>query len=260
MKKALLLSLLLHATVVLLLTFHLPGTLQKSGENVVKVQLMTPQKAPKQEHNTAPKPPANIRTQASLAPKEAPKPKPKPAPQTVATKVVTKEKPKEVVEQPKPKEEKAEKRPPKLDKTPDKKIVQNDDPDAKTVTDPDDFLKTLDFIDDLATKQEEDVAAPEEESAAVSFNLSDQAEIAKLKTHIEKSWLRPPGLNVGELGAVVEVRLTPDGMIQSLKLVESSGKVHYDNSLLRAVRKAEPLPIPVNRYDKFKILELYFKG
>ncbi len=82
-----------------------------------------------------------------------------------------------------------------------------------------------------------------------------------IKQHIERHWLRPPGIsNIEQLKARVKLTLKRDGTIKSLRIVKSSGHQFYDNSILRAVRKAIPLPIPSDKYEKFKLLDLYFSG
>ena len=59
---------------------------------------------------------------------------------------------------------------------------------------------------------------------------------------------------------MLKLKLNRDGTLSSMEVVESSGSVSLDNSLKRAVRKAAPLPIPSDKYDTFKEIELYWNG
>lgn len=275
MQRALGASLLLHVIVLAFFAIQLP-TFKKPEDDVISVRLIAapppPRTQPKKAHKKPSKPPKPVRTQASAAPKEPPNPKKQ---ATTADpdrmKVAAQEKPKkiekpkaqvkELAKETKKAEETAQKRPPKLDKTPDKKIVQSTHEEAKTVTDPDDFLAALEFIDQLAKNVEPSAPTPETTpETVVDYSIADLAEIDGIKRHIENNWLRPPGLKAEDLTAIVVVKLNADGTVKSTKIEQSSGEVFYDNSLIRAINKASPLPIPAAKYEKFSVLELYFKG
>jgi len=266
MTYGIIVSLVLHGLALAFFTFQLKHDRTLEEPKILQVTLVSAPKTSKTpvviEKASAPKP-EPIKTQASAAPPEPPKKVIQQKPIETTTKVVETKKaePKPL---PKKKVEPPKKRPPVLDRTPEKKkVIKSLDPDAKTVKPPDDFLAALDFVDDLKTDAKQaNVEQTQDETADSNVELSfaDQSLIGKLKTHIEEFWLRPPGLRVEELGAVVEVRLKQDGTISSLKVVESSGQLFYDNSIKRAIRKAQPLPIPIGKYELFKVLELYFKG
>ncbi|MCY1509990.1 protein TolA [compost metagenome] len=46
----------------------------------------------------------------------------------------------------------------------------------------------------------------------------------------------------GNPTAVVSVRLAPDGTLMSARLAKSSGNSAWDNAVLRAVERSDPLP------------------
>lgn len=46
----------------------------------------------------------------------------------------------------------------------------------------------------------------------------------------------------GNPAAVVAVRLAPDGSILAKRLAKSSGDADWDNAVLRAVERSDPLP------------------
>ncbi len=291
-RRALLISLFLHAFMVLLLSGLFGGVIFVRQPKVLKVQLVSLPQVPKKSNKTKLNSPAKtaklqkIKTQASAAPKAPPKNLEKPVPKKVkikAPKVKVKAK-KKKIEPPKPKaipkkvepriakvepkkEEPLKRRPPKLDKTPDKaKAVRTKDKDAKTVADADDFLATLSFVDDLK-KSRPLTAKPiqgEEETVIdqdAELSLADQAITSMLTKHIRKFWFLPPGLrNAENLTAAVEIKIKSDGMISDIKVTKSSGFVFFDSALMRAVRKAEPLPIPLEKHNIFKVIELHFSG
>lgn len=271
LRKGLIISAILHAVLLLVVWIKVPDLFPEPEVKVLKVKLVAAKevkKVEKQEEQIK-----KSKSQQSDAPKEAPKPtkaQPKTEKPKRDTKMLT---PKQAVaakkiKQPEPKQPKVEKeqkaevkesRPEKLDKTPNKKnIVKDTTPDAKPSKD-DDFLAALDFIKDLEAKNSALVEAEDTEKTSISN--ADAAEIAMLKKHIERNWYRPPGIkNLGQLEAHVEVRLSRDGSIEHLELVKSSGEGFYDGSLMRAVRKSAPFPIPADKFDVFKILELRFRG
>ena len=276
-----LISILFHIIGFVLLTVQF-NLFKKEQPQILKVQLIS---LPKGDAKPVkPKPLEKIKTQASVAPKEAPKNIDTPQKATEAPKVQIKEKvaekekpkPKPPVKKEKPKaqekQQEAKPRPAKLDKTPDKeKAIRSKDPDAKTVAKvDDDFLKALDFLKEL--EQEElktdekptQKFEPEEDDVLLTLddlNFADRESLLKIRKTIEKQWILPSGLrNANELSAVIEIRLKEDGHLKSLKVVKSSGKKFFDDSLLRAVRKAVPLPIPPTKYELFRAIELHFTG
>lgn len=175
-----------------------------------------------------------------------------------------KEEKKELAPQKKVEEEKSIARPDKLDKTKNKKnVVKHEEAEKKVAKQEDDFLKTLDFIKDLEQQETAQVAhkQADEDSAPTTLTSEDYASIAIIKKHIEKNWYRTPGTkNLEELSVYIEIAVNRDGTIDDLQLVKSSGLTFFDNSLLRAVRKSVPLPVPGDRYDVFKVIELHFNG
>jgi len=266
MRRGVLLSLLLHITTVFVLWVNLPAFLiPEEKVTYINVTLVSSPDAAKTTKKQEIKP---VKTQQSNAPKEAPKPvKPKVKTPDHGTKIVSnqpskkktqvnKQKPKSQPEE--PKKTTNEIRPPKLDKTPDKKPTPKAPKDAPKEKVEDDFLKALSFIDDLKNKKE---AMVEGEATENTLYDVDQQDIAVLKKHIEKNWFRPPGIKgLENMTVAVMVSLNRDGSVHKMELTQTSGQSFFDNSLLRAVRKSVPLPIPADKYDVFKTIELRFNG
>lgn len=270
MKRSLFASVILHIFVISFAWLGLPDWMIPEPDiKVIKVQLVTAKKIKKAEKKVEKK-----HTQQSSAPAQPKKKKKKKVKKKPKheTKVVTPKnlKKKKVIKKKEPKKEKQKKveenksiaRPDKLDKTKNKKtIVKDKSAPKKVAKKEDDFLKTLDFIKDL--QKDGQIAHKEDEVDDTPKTLTneDYTSIAILKKHIEKNWFRPPGIkDLDKLSIQIEVEINKDGTIEDLQLVKSSGQQFFDNSLLRAVRKSVPLPLPGERYDVFKIIELHFNG
>ena len=70
----------------------------------------------------------------------------------------------------------------------------------------------------------------------------------QLQERVKESWIvteRKPGLS-----AVIRFGVQPNGEIFAIELVESSGDKAFDQSVLRAVNKANPLPPPPPAYQR----------
>lgn len=70
----------------------------------------------------------------------------------------------------------------------------------------------------------------------------------QLQRRVQESWIvaeKKPGLV-----AAVSFRIQPDGDIQELELTQSSGDSVFDQSVVRAIRKAAPFPPPPQSYSQ----------
>jgi colicin import membrane protein len=76
---------------------------------------------------------------------------------------------------------------------------------------------------------------------------------------VGRNWNQPTNLQRG-ITAIVAVRLTANGEVVSAQLTRSSGDSVFDRSVVNAVYKASPLPIPRERgvNEKFRELNLNF--
>ena len=72
-----------------------------------------------------------------------------------------------------------------------------------------------------------------------------------LQKHVKEGWR---WLNSsGRLIAKVEVSILRDGRIQNVNIIQKSGNPNFDDSVVRAVFKASPVPpAPENLYEEFK--------
>jgi colicin import membrane protein len=78
-----------------------------------------------------------------------------------------------------------------------------------------------------------------------------------LERHIKGGWHWITGAD--RLIAQVLVNIDKDGKITSATIVVSSGSVPFDESVLRAIRKASPVPAaPEHLYEQFKSIRMTF--
>lgn len=78
-----------------------------------------------------------------------------------------------------------------------------------------------------------------------------------LESHIKEGWRWLPGARV--LRAQVLVRILQDGTVQNAKIESSSGSSHFDDSVIRAVYKASPVPqAPPQIYEQFQEVLITF--
>lgn len=255
-------SFVLHILVLVVLSLTFSASVRMSPSSPIQVRLVgVPQPA---EASRPKEKPEQVRTQDSAAPKEPPPEMKNIPPSEAKTKFLQ-----EVKEQPKPEDKpnpiEAKERPPVLDKNPDKKKVVKNDLSAKVVKNPEDFLAALDYVDKLEKANPIKTKAPAiksdkpaGEGPQLQLNMADQGTVDAIRQYINRNWLIPPGKDTRGLQVIVQVSLAADGNLTALRVVQSSGDTSFDNSLIRAIRKSVPLPIPMDKYDKFKELELAF--
>lgn len=72
------------------------------------------------------------------------------------------------------------------------------------------------------------------------------AYMAALQRHVKAGWRW--GGPAGRLVARVAVHISPDGRLDNVRIVQSSGNQSFDDSVVRAVYKASPAPPPPTEY------------
>ena len=112
---------------------------------------------------------------------------------------------------------------------------------------------------DAAAKAEKDKA---DAAAKAAKDASELAELTKaLVSKVNRSWIRPPDAISGQK-CTIRVKLMPDGKVTDVDVVTSSGDELFDNSAMNAVRKASPLPVPIDKElfaKEFQPLMFVFK-
>lgn len=259
MGKVLLWSFVAHIIVLIGLSFSLSHRIRISAPAIQVKLVGVPQPTAASKKIE----PEKIRTQDSAAPKEPPKEMKNIPPSDATTKFVTEQKPVEPEKKPNPIE--AKERPPTLDKSPKEKKVVKNDLDAKVVKNPEDFLNSVD--DFLKTEKpvakptpaaKPDAAKPAGEGPQLQMNLSDAGVNSAIAAAVNKNWVFTPGTNFKGLSVVVQISLSPDGQLTALQVSQSSGNKSFDDSLVRAIRKSVPLPIPTDKIGAYTDFEMSF--
>ena len=120
-------------------------------------------------------------------------------------------------------------------------------------------------------RREEEARRLREEQllAALDAELEEQRDASDLDKYIlaideriRRVWVRPRGSRP-DLVCTVEVRLIPGGEVVpgSVSIVRSSGDPAYDRSVVSAVYRASPLPVPSGRlFEQFRDAQLLFRA
>lgn len=114
--------------------------------------------------------------------------------------------------------------------------------------------------EEAARKREfaEALQAEENRRAEAAYISGIQNEwVTAISRLIGRNWLRPPGLS-DDLLCQVRVELLPNGQIVNARVVRASGSSVYDDSVLRAVLKSDPLPLPSDPTAFERVLLLNF--
>jgi TonB family protein len=79
-------------------------------------------------------------------------------------------------------------------------------------------------------------------AAAGAAELRATAEQKGLFDRVRSRWLLPPDMPA-DLSCEVLIELDPDGKLISVRIGRSSGNRHFDDSVVRAIYKSNPLPV-----------------
>jgi len=207
---------------------------QSRAPDVISVELWRAPPAPVPQ----PEPP---RTEPAPPPKPAPPP-PKPEPRIEKPDIAVKAPPKPKPKPPPPKPE------PKPAPKPAPKPVAKPKPAPPP---PDDKLAKQLLAE--ALQREQAAFAAERERQAIRDQLAREAQAAqqramqtwvdKIRAKVRGNIVLPPGI-AGNPQAEVLVTQLPTGEVLEAKLVISSGHAAYDEAVLRAIWKSDPLPKP----------------
>ncbi|PZP39142.1 MAG: hypothetical protein DI585_05070 [Pseudomonas fluorescens] len=258
MRRILVWSLVGHIAVLVALSVSVSHRVKISAP-AIQVKLVgvpQPQAASKKT------PPEKIRTQDSAAPKEPPPEMKNIPPSDATTKFMTEPKPADPEKKPNPVE--AKERPPVLDKTPREKKVVKNDLDAKVVKKPEDFLDSIDdFLEsDKPSPKPQPVKADTTKQAGegpqLQLNMSDEGVNSAIGMAVNKNWMITPGKDLRGLSVTVQIQLSPSGDLMGLRVSESSGDKSFDDTLIRAIRKSIPLPIPADKMGAYADFEMSF--
>jgi len=145
---------------------------------------------------------------------------------------------------------------PKLKPEPEKpKVVAKVQPPVKPAPAPEkDYEDVLAQLRAEAGEQAPTAAAPSAAPAAVGpIGSPNGAAVSpefvawskRVLIHVKKNWVMPPGFRTQPLQATVQVNLGAGGQVRGTpRVTQRSGNRHYDEGVVRAIRKSSPLPPP----------------
>jgi TonB family protein len=173
---------------------------------------------------------------------EEPKPVPPPAPPKPEVKADKKLLPKDAVREPKPAppKPKAAAAPPK----PEEKLDYDDALDALREDLGEEAADAPD-AELLASVRPGPKAGPQGDGGPGDpVDPEVAAWMRRVKIHVTRNWVLQPGFKRQAIQAVLEVTLDATGNVLEIDVTEGSGNPYYDQSVVRAVEKASPLPPP----------------
>jgi periplasmic protein TonB len=232
------------ALVLFALVAPFPRSHSMTLPGVVNVSLVAAAPSAPSAARPAPKPPAPPPAEPKASPAlPKPAPPPPPKPEVKADKKLL---PKEAVREPKP-------APPKP-----KPAVAPPKPEQKL-----DYEGALDALredlgeeasdgpdpDLLASVRPGPKAGPAGGGAGAPVDPEVAAWMRRVKIHVTRNWVLQPGFKRQAIQAVVEVTLDATGNVLEIQVTEGSGNPYYDQSVVRAVEKASPLPPPPESGD-----------
>lgn len=209
---------------------------------VIAVDLVMAPPAP--GRRPAPAPQARPAPAPEAAPAPAPEPVPAPAPLPVEKKIILPEE--AALPKPKPQERPKPAPAPRRRELDPSELQQPREAPQQY----EDVLAQLRAEADEpaeAAPAAEPQAAPSPAPSAASSGRPVPPEIAawikRVRVHVSRNWPVPPGFRTQMLETEVMVTLGPDGTILGEpELVRGSGNYHYDDNVMRGLRKASPLP------------------
>lgn len=113
---------------------------------------------------------------------------------------------------------------------------------------------------DRIRREQEELGRKAAEAAASAQAKLMASHIDKIRAKVRNFIVEPPGVPP-KATAEFDVVLIPGGDVLSVKLRRSSGNALYDEAVERAIRRAEPLPIPPEPqlFPQFRTLLLQFR-
>ena len=281
LRKAVVVSIVLHAIVVTVLTVRFPQTFTLTQAGMYSIELMNPNAPPSSTPplgDPAAKAPANPQPPAPPPPpppppkKDEPKAK-EPEPKREEPKPVKKadvEKPKEE----KPKKEVARDEKKKDDKKKDKndkktddkpvKLARNDNPLADVADSPLDDLRTSSAPTRPTRKQAEPV--PGIASGKPGLQMAGGVPSALgmwgglVQRKVEKEWVVPEGIQLGPVddGALISFWVSNDGqLIGEPEVVKQALDSAVAISAIKAIKSAVPFPALPETYGDAKVQVYY---
>jgi len=114
----------------------------------------------------------------------------------------------------------------------------------------------------VSTQQQNKRKATQQEIVSLlNQQLSDKEMdryIAMMQAAVQQHWRVPASNSANTSDPLVELQLSTNGQIQSVKILESSGNSALDASLITAIQAAAPFTLPAMQHQLFKINRIRF--
>ena len=209
--------------------------------------------------------PAEIPSLSKPKKKPVKKPKPAPAKESLKSKVALPEKKekkapapeKKVVPKPKPEPKSEKPSPKKIEETAEKKPPETSSSQAVRQAAPAPEPEPQKVLDDVLARIKKKVGARKRLASNRQASPDSgweqrqrQMEYRKyydlVDQRVYENWIPPPGMDLSkqDLMTVVALTMLPDGRILKSYIEESSGNPLFDQSVMRAILKSNPLPPP----------------
>lgn len=101
------------------------------------------------------------------------------------------------------------------------------------------------LLESLAAEEQQrsmEKAMAEEQQAKENVAITDGI-VVQIRAKISKSWRYPPSARP-DMEVVVRIQLVPTGEVIDVSIITGSGNEALDRSVLAAVNRAQPLPVP----------------
>jgi len=95
-------------------------------------------------------------------------------------------------------------------------------------------------------------------SSTASTQNRLQRVMKNIQKQVQSHWIRPRGHYQG-LSCTIDIFLYRNGSVKRATITKGSGHRIFDNSALRAVHQASPLPIPADLFEHFRHFRFQFK-
>ncbi|MDQ7011156.1 MAG: TonB family protein [Mariprofundaceae bacterium] len=82
--------------------------------------------------------------------------------------------------------------------------------------------------------------------------------IARIQAAVQEKWKVPASVDSDIKDPLVEMLLRPDGSVQQVRILESSGNDALDASLVRAIQAAAPFELPRRQFEVFRSNRIRF--
>ena len=82
--------------------------------------------------------------------------------------------------------------------------------------------------------------------------------VARIQAAVQEKWKVPASVDGDIKDPLVEMLLRPDGSVQGVRILESSGNAALDASLVRAIQAAAPFDLPQRQFEVFRSNRIRF--